>query len=152
MEFRDHVIFDWYDGIVSAVVRIEGSESWFYCSLLFFDLASDRRLFALLPLSEHDEDLGQLLAIGAQDPEGLIDKTSNWKKIRASEKGIISKADGPVILLIEDSKENLEFSRKEYPIEECRKWLGRGVERAVSPSAAKRWSHFLDASYLHLTP
>ena len=63
-------IIDWYDGLIQAVISTSWQEGMFLASIIAYDLESDHRIFALLPMAQEHLDVIRGLTA---DSDGLLE-------------------------------------------------------------------------------
>ncbi len=141
MEVTECRIVDWYDGVVQALVRLAGKEAWFYCSLLAWDMRSNRKVFALLRLDNNwSHKLLSLLSEKTLEPN----KQAAWDKFSGTVQSLLSTYDDRVLIVLCEELGEQVLARKMLPIDSFRDDLGQEVEESLGPERIRHWlSRFL---------
>lgn len=121
-------VLDWYDGIVTALVRPSWRPSTFLASLLTWSQASKQRVYGLVQIS--DDQVAAVRRHGKDDWEGLLRTLRELS--RTGEDGAllvrVDESTGMVSGVAEVQRAGIEAD------------MITGVERALEPSTL-RWLH-----------
>lgn len=52
LEISKMLIFDWYDGILQALIKFEGFDYWIYANLIAWDMKNKTKFYHLVPLNK----------------------------------------------------------------------------------------------------
>ena len=144
MQFAESLVIDWYDGIVRALVRLQGKSPWYYTSLLFYDIDKKLRLFAIASIDDCSiksfEELRNLLSVQQLSSEV---SEEHWELILENERQLILTLSGSVSLAIQDRQGGLAVIEATCPIASIQERLGLEIDAAVEPLAERTWSHFI---------
>lgn len=117
---------DWYDGIVTGVVRLSWTDGVFLASLLAWSQRRRRRALALLRLDAPEADAIQRLSTG------------DWSKLVDHLRDLCERATGEVIVAEIDESTDTVLTAATVPLTEAREHLIADVERTLEPDRM-RW-------------
>jgi hypothetical protein len=141
--FRDSAVIteshpiDWYDGLVTGLVRLRGQSEWFYVSLLAWSMRLEEKVFAVVAVT--DEIAQRLIALLSKTAEGATEET--WSAIQKEVARLRTEASGKARLI--RCKEFGEPAAAEMEVEldelDLRDQLGQDIQSSLDEKQVKRW-------------
>lgn len=119
-------ILDWYDGLVTGVVRLSWEDGWFLASLLSWSQESRRRAFGLIRVQEVDVERIKHIAGGGQ-----------WPDVMAHLQALCCRATGEALVVSVDERSDVVLAAKRLSIDDLRDDMLSQVERALAPERRK---------------
>lgn len=114
-------ILDWYDGLVSGVVRVSWVEGRFLAALLCWSMDRRLRVYALRRLGELD--LREL-------------EQSDWLRLTTTIERIFLVDGASVSLICVDEQNGIVVAEEDVPASEVEGQLALDVEQALAPQQA----------------
>jgi len=141
--FRDSAMIteshpiDWYDGLVSGLIRIRGQSEWFYVSLLAWSMRLEEKVFAVV--SVPDKIAQRLSALLSNTAEATREK--RWSAIQHEIAGLRAEASGKARLIRcrdfgEPAAAEMEVELDELDL---RDQLGQDIQSSLDEMQVKRW-------------
>lgn len=130
-------VIDWYDGIVSGLLRLQSFQKWFFVSLLAWNQQADRKVFAVFELAESQSD--RLMHLLSNGEEGETER--RWKDIQDEIKVLRESLQGRIILVECRDIDSPISSTSEIDIDQkgIREQIGQSVEQALSANRIETW-------------
>ena len=117
--FSKFIDIDFYDGPTEAMCQLVDSEQWFICSLVYFDINKDERIFTLLEVNnEWLVELKLILETYSNDTSIL------HKKLKEKVNLIYKIYSGKVFLFRSDSLAATEYEVVQIPLKDLKYFKG----------------------------
>ncbi len=122
-------IFDWYDGIVLAIVRASWREGFFLASILSWSQESRQRAFALLSVTQQQADEISRVAGGEE-----------WESFLAYVKGLYGVPAADILAVcLDETRDEIVYERK-VELADVKDDVAIDIQEAMDPKRA-RWLH-----------